>query len=689
MSTGTTLPNNATTAVASPTAEELDFQNERLALERVWRRPPGFLGWLTSTDHKEIGLRYIKTAFGFFVLAGILALHMRIQLAVPKNTFLTNDLYNQFFTTHGTAMMFLFAVPIMEGMGIYLVPLMIGTRNVSFPRLLNFSYYLYLTGGVCLFVGLACNMGPDMGWFAYVPLAGPNYAPGHRMDLWSQMVTCVEISGMAVAVELITTIFKQRAPGMTLNRMPIFVWTQLITSFMIIFAMPAITLCSSMLSMDRLTHIKTHFYNPAEGGDALLWQHLFWFFAHPEVYIIFIPATGFVSDIIVTFSRRRAFGYTALVLSMFATAFIGFGVWVHHMFATPLPRIGQGMFTAASLMIVVPNGVQMFCWLATLWAGRRPRFELPLVWVVAFIVVFMIGGLTGVMLASVSIDRQVTDTFFVVAHLHYVLIGGAVFPLFGAFYYWFPKWTGRMLGTGMGWAHFVLFFIGFNLTFFPMHHLGLRGMTRRRYTYLPDTGWGTLNMLATIGAFLMALGVLAFIINALRSRRSGKIAGNNPWMAGTLEWAACSPPTNYNFLHPPTCHGRDPLWEPAGDTPVITGLSVEKRQVLVTTTLDACPHHRYDLAGESIWPFLLALAVASTLMLGGIFNPWFVPIFIGVATLVLFGWFWTAPALRERPGAQEHAAHRPSLWWLGRRAHTDNPKSHDTKREEAKEPKKP
>jgi cytochrome c oxidase subunit 1 len=661
--------------VPSALADELDRDTERLALDRTWRRPPGFLGWLTTTDHKEIGLRYIKTAFGFFILAGILALHMRIQLAIPSNTFLTNDLYNQFFTTHGTAMMFLFAVPMMEGMGIYLVPLMIGTRNVSFPRLLNFSYYLYLIGGICLFAGLACNMGPDMGWFAYPPLSGPQFAPGHRMDLWSQMVTCVEISGMAVAVEIITTIFKQRAPGMSLNRMPIFVWAQLVTSFMIIFAMPAITLCSTMLTMDRVTHLKTQFYNPAEGGDALLWQHLFWFFAHPEVYVIFIPATGFVSDIIVAFSRRRAFGYTALVLSMIATAFIGFGVWVHHMFATPIPRIGQGMFTAASLMIVVPNGVQMFCWLATLWAGRRPRFHLPLVWIIAFIVVFMIGGLTGVMLASASIDVQVTDTFFVVAHLHYVLIGGAVFPLFGAFYYWFPKWTGRMLNTAAGWWHFALFFVGFNITFWPMHHLGLRGMTRRRYTYAPETGWADLNMLATIGAFLMALGVLVFIINALRSRRRGRVAGDNPWNAGTLEWATTSPPPNYNFLHPPTVRAREPLWENHADAPVITGLSREKRQVLVTTTLDARPHHRYDLAGESVWPFLLAFGVAATLMLGGIFEPWFVPGCIALVTLFLFAWFWTAPALREKPAAGAHPGDKPRLWWLGRRGKSANVKS--------------
>jgi cytochrome c oxidase subunit I+III len=618
------------------------------ALERTWRRPPGFLGWLTTTDHKEIGLRFILTAFIVFLLAGLLALAMRTQLAVPENTFLREDLYNEFFTTHGTAMMFLFAVPVMEGFGLYLIPLMVGTRNVSFPRLLNFSYWVYLAACLLLFIGLLSNTGPDMGWFAYLPLSGPGFAPGHRMDLWSQMVSLSEISALSGAVEIITTVFKQRAPGMSLNRIPLFVWAQVITSFMVIFAMPAVMLGSSMLSMDRLAHISTHFYNPAEGGDVLLWQHLFWFFAHPEVYIIFIPATGFVSTIVATFSRRRAFGYTALVLSMVATAFIGFGVWVHHMFATPIPELGQGLFTASSMMIVVPNGVQMFCWLATLWGGR-PRLGLPLVWVLGFIALFMIGGLTGVILASVQLDLQVHDTMFVVAHLHYVLIGGAVFPLFGAFYYWFPKWTGRMLDTALGWLNFVLFFIGFNLTFWPMHHLGLRGMTRRVYTYLPDQGWAHLNMVATIGAFTIALSALVFIVNVLWSLRRGRVAGPNPWGAGTFEWATASPPPRYNFLHPLTCQGRQPVWENREDAPVVTGLTTEKREVLVTTTHDAAPDHRYELAGESIWPFLLAVGVFVSFAIGGIFHPVAVPVGCGIITLVLFAWFWTGRSYRERP----------------------------------------
>ena len=641
------IDRSATTCLTAEAPPQPDV--DELRLHRTWRRAPGIIGWITSTDHKEIGLRFIVTAMFFFTLAGLLALMMRVQLARPNNRVLGPDLYNQFFTTHGTAMMFLFAVPIMEGFGLYFVPLMVGTRNVAFPRLMNFGYYVYLIAGCALFTGLVCNMGPDMGWFSYVPLAGPAFAPGHRMDLWSQMVTLVEVSTLVGGVEIITTVFKQRAVGMSLNRVPLFVWAQLVTSFMVIFAMPAVMLCSTMLSTDRLAVLNTHIYNPAEGGDAILWQHLFWFFAHPEVYIIFVPATGFVSGIIPAFTRRRMFGYTALVLSMIATAFIGFGVWVHHMFATPVPDLGQGLFTASSLMIVIPNGVQMFCWIATLWGGKI-HLKLPMVWVLGFIAVFIIGGLTGVILASVSLDLQVHDTFFVVAHLHYVLIGGAVFPLFGAFYYWFPKWTGRMLNETMGWVNFGLMFVGFNMTFWPMHHLGLLGMTRRIYTYRAETGWGTLNMLATIGAFVIALSVLSFVVNVLWSWKKGEEAGPDPWGAGTLEWATTSPPPAYNFRYLPTCQGREPLWENRPDAPVVVGLSLSKRETLSTTTLDAAPDHRYDFAGESIWPPLVSASVGFMLLAGGIFHPKYAVYGAIAITITLYGWFWTARKTKEHPG---------------------------------------
>ncbi len=629
--------------ITTPLADEEELRQ----LEETWRKPWGVWGWLTTTNHKDIGLRFIYTAMTFFTFAGLLALGVRIQLAVPSNHFLGPDRYNQFFTTHGSAMMFLFAVPIMEGFGLYLVPLMIGTRNVAFPKLMAYAYYCYLFAGLGLFVSLIFDMGPDMGWFAYTPLSGPSFSPGHRVDIWSQMVTLVELSSLASAVDLIVTILKERAPGMSLNRMPIFVWAQLVVSFMMLFSMPAVMLCSTMLSTDRLANIGTHFYNHVEGGDHLLWQHLFWFFAHPEVYIIFIPATGFVSAIIPTFTRRRMYGYTPLVLSMTATAFIGFGVWVHHMFVTPLPELGQSMFTASSMMIVIPNGVQMFCWLATIWGGK-PRIKLPFVWVLGFVAVFMIGGLSGVMLASIAIDSQVHDTMFVVAHLHYVLIGGAVFPLFGAFYYWYPKWTGRMLGTKLGYLNFALMFIGFNLTFWPLHHLGLHGMPRRVYTYPAEMGWGTANFIATIGAMLQGLSVLVFYINVLVSRRHGKIAGANPWFAGTFEWATESPPPRFNFQHLPTCQGREPVWENQPDAPVVTGLRSDIRELLSTTTLDAEPHHRYDIANDSITPFLLGCATAYMLLGGGIFHPKHAVYAAIAVTVFLWIWFWASG--KKKPG---------------------------------------
>jgi cytochrome c oxidase subunit I len=647
---------------AVPTLIAPDEQ-EHLSLDAVWRRPPGLLGWLCSTNHKDIGIRYVITAFVFFGLAGILALLMRIQLAFPENHFLGPDLYNQFFTVHGTTMMFLFAVPIMEGLGLYLVPLMVGTRNAAFPRLNAFGYYAFVAGGLLLWGGLFVNAGADAGWFAYVPLSGPQYAPGHRVDIWADMITLTEISALAGAVVNLTTVFKQRAPGMSLNRIPLFVWAQVVTAFMIIFAMPAVMVVSGFLAMDRLAQVNTHFFNPAEGGDALLYQHLFWFFGHPEVYIIFVPATGIVSAIVETFSGRRVFGYTAMVLSLIATGFIGFGLWVHHMFATPIPLLGRSFFTGSSMMIAIPTGVQIFCWIATIWTGR-PRLCLPLLFVCGFILVFVVGGLTGVMLASVPIDLQVHDTYFVVAHFHYVLIGGAVFPLFGAFYYWFPKWTGRMLNDSLGRWNFWLLLIGFNLTFFPMHILGLHGMTRRIYTYVAETGWGNLNLLATLGALIIGLSISTFVVNVLLSLKRGAIADANPWLAPTLEWATASPPPSYNFYHLPSVAEGDPLWNTPEAKPVVVGLSHDKREVLNTTIIDAVPEHRYELADDSIWPLALAI-IAGLTMTFVIFTPWAIPGGMFFSMLVLFAWFWrgnepeflTGKSKPETtPGATELAA---------------------------------
>ena len=622
----------------------------RRELEESWRVPGGFAGWFRVVDHRTIGVRYICTAFVFFVLAGLLAALMRIQLAVPGNRFLGPDLYNQVFTVHGTAMMFLFAVPVMEAMGVYFVPLMVGARNIAFPRLVAFSYYVYLFGGIMLFAALLVNSGPDAGWFAYVPLSGPDYTPGKRSDFWAQLITFTEVSGLAVAVALVATIFKLRAPGMTLNRLPLFVWSMLVMAFMVIFSMPSVVTASTFLLLDRL--VGTHFFNPAEGGDALLWQHLFWFFGHPEVYIIFIPALGMVSSIITTFTQRPVFGYHALMLSIVATGFIGFAVWVHHMFATGLPQLGLAYFTAASMIISIPTGVQIFCWIASLWRGR-PTFATPLLFVIGFFVTFVMGGLTGVMLAVIPFDLQVHDTFFVVAHFHYVLIGGAVFPLMGAIHYWFPKLTGRMLDERLGRINFWLLLVGFNVTFFPMHLLGFEGMPRRVYTYPAEMGWGAMNMVASAGALLLVGGGALFLVNVVRSRRGGASAPDNPWHADTLEWATSSPPPVYNFLEIPIVEGQNALWDRTDLAPVVTGLRSDRREVLVTDVMDAEPTARTEFPDPSGWPFACA-AVTSAFFVTSIFTPWALPIFALPIAMTLIGWFW--PDRHERRRDAEAAA---------------------------------
>jgi cytochrome c oxidase subunit 1 len=617
------------------TADDQRLHNQ---LSEAWYVPGGFLGWFTVVDHRTIGKRYITTAFVFFAIAGVMAALMRIQLAFPDNHFVGPDLYNQLFTVHGTAMMFLFAVPVMEAMGVYLVPLMVGTRNIAFPRLNAFSYYVYLFGGIMLFAVTFMNSGPDVGWFSYVPLAGPDYGVGKRSDFWAQLITFTEVAGLAVAVELVATIFKTRAPGMTLNRLPLFVWSILVMSFMVIFAMPSVVLGSTFLLLDRL--VGTQFYNPAEGGDALLWQHLFWFFGHPEVYIIFVPGLGMVSSIVTTFTHRPVFGYTAMVLSLVATGFIGFGLWVHHMFATGLPQLGLTYFTAASMVIAIPSGIQIFCWIASLWRAPSVRLETPMLWVLGFIAIFVLGGLTGVTLAATPFDAQVHDTFYVVAHFHYVLIGGAVFPLLGGVFYWFPKITGRMMNRTLGTWTFWTFFIGFNVTFFPQHLLGLEGMPRRVYTYPAATGWGMWNFVSTVGAMLLVVGGLLLLYNVVVSAHAGELAGDNPWGADTLEWGTSSPPPVYNFLHPPVVEGANALWDRSTEAPpIVVGIDPTCREVLVTGITDAEPSHKTHYPDPSIWPFLSAV-VASAFFVGSIFTAWALPVAILPLIVVLTGWFW-------------------------------------------------
>jgi cytochrome c oxidase subunit I+III len=623
---------------AKPHRRDTDL--DRPALEAVladtWRTPAGFWGSLATVDHKIIGRRYIVTAFVFLVLGGILAILMRIQLAQPEARLLGPDRYNQIFTMHGTNMMFLFAVPVMEAMAVYLIPLMVGTRNIAFPRLNAFSYWMFLAGGTLLWIAFALDMGPDVGWFAYVPLSGPQYAAGKRADIWAQMITFTEVSALAVSVEIVVTILKQRAPGMSLDRIPLFVWSMLVTSFVVIMAMPAVMIASTSLILDRL--VGTHFFNPSEGGDVLLWQHLFWFFGHPEVYIIFLPAVGMVSTMVETFACRPVFGYLALVMALIATGILAFGLWVHHMFVTGLPRLGESFFTASSMAIAIPAGIQIFCWLATLWDGK-PIFKTPLLFVIGFIVTFVIGGLTGVMVASVPFDTQVHDTYFVVAHFHYVLIGGAVFPLLGGIYYWFPKLTGRMMSDSLGKWAFWLIFVGFNLTFFPMHILGLQGMPRRIYTYQPDMPWHGLNMFVSASALILAAGFLVFFVDAIRSARWGMAAGDNPWDAPTLEWATPSPPPSYNFGRIPIVDGSNPLWDERDTLAVAGGLRIDRRELVITTVGAAEPEAREASPRNSIWPFWAAVAT-TVMLIWSIFTPWAVVWGSIPVAIALIGWFW-------------------------------------------------
>jgi cytochrome c oxidase subunit I+III len=607
-------------------------------LAKTWESPPGFLGWFTHVNHRKIGSRFIVTSLIFFALAGVLALLMRLQLVSPENTLLGPDRYNQIFTMHGTTMMFFFAVPAMEGLAMYLVPLMIGTRDMAFPRLSAFGYYVYLIAGIVLYVSLFLGMAPAVGWFSYVPLANIEFSPGKGVGFWTTMITFIELSALTAAVEIIVTIFKQRAPGMSLNRMPLFVWAMLVMSFMIVFAMPTVMVGTVLLALDRIFY--TQFFVIAGGGDPLLWQHLFWFFGHPEVYIILIPALGIVSTIITTFTQKEVFGYTALVLSMVAIGFVSFGLWVHHMFTVGLPHLGLSFFTAASAMITIPSGLQIFCWIASLW-GARIRYATPMLYILGFFAVFVIGGLTGVMVASIPFDAQVHDTYFVVAHFHYVLIGGAVFPFFGGLYYWYPKITGRIMSERIGRWSFALSFIGLNITFFPMHQLGFQGMPRRIYTYLSEMGWENLNLLVTCGAFVLASGFLLTFYNAIVSLRSGEKATSNPWRADTLEWAAASPPENYNFRHLPVVRGRSPLWDERenGERPVVGGIRADRRETLVTTLLDAKPQAVVILPAPSLWPFVLSITVALG-FLGFMFKPILFIVGFFLSFFAIVGWLW-------------------------------------------------
>ncbi len=520
------------------------------------RHNVGILRWLTTTDHKVIGLSYMTTGVGFFLLGGVLALVMRTQLARPDQKILSPGTYNEFFTMHGSIMIYLFVVPFAFGVANYIVPLQIGAPDVAFPRLNALAYWLYLFGGLVMISGfLTASGAANFGWFAYAPLSGATYAPGVGPDLWIVGVVVTSTAGVLGGVNMVTTIFMLRAPGMTMFRMPIFTWNMLVVSTMVLVTFPVLTAALAMLFADR--RLDAHIFEVTKGGTPVLWQHMFWFFGHPEVYIIALPFFGVVTEIFPVFSRRPVFGYKGLIFATLAIGGLSVGVWAHHMFATGVVLLP--FFSALSLLIAVPTGVKFFNWIGTMWRGQI-RFATPMLFAIGFLVVFLLGGITGVQQAMAPIDFNVTDTYFVVAHMHYVIMA-LVLGAFGGIYYWFPKFTGRMLDERLGKIHFWLFFIGINMTFLVQHQLGLEGMPRRVVTYKASDDFGNLNMISTIGSFIIALGALVFVWNAIRSLRRGERAGPDPWDGQTLEWATSSPPPERNFDSLPPIRSERPLFD--------------------------------------------------------------------------------------------------------------------------------
>jgi cytochrome c oxidase subunit I len=620
-------------------------------LRGLWESAPGLRGFFGSVDHKQIGIRYIVTAFIFLALGGLEALLMRLQLARPNLSLLSPEQYNDLFSTHGMTMIFLYASPILSGFSNFLWPLLLGSRDMAFPRLNALSYWIYLASGIFLYAGFLTGNGPNDGWFNYVPYASRDYNPGLNQDFYALGMVFLGISTSVGAANFIVTAFRTRAPGMSINRLPIMVWGTLTASAANLIVVPAVSLAFLMLWMDR--NFGSHFFDPAGAGQPLLWQHLFWIFGHPWVYAIVLPAMGMVSDGLPVFCRRPLVGYSLVALSTVATMILGFGVWVHHMFATGLPGLGLSFFSGASIAITVPSAVAVFAWLATIWLGR-PVITTAFLFYSSMILLFVIGGVSGFMTGSVPVDWQLTDTYFVVAHLHYVLIGINVFPVVGAAYFWFPKMFGRMLDERLGRWNFWTMFLGFNLAFLPMHLAGLLGMPRRIYTYGPGMGWSALNLIISIGSFVFAIGVLLFFINVIRSWKRGVPAGANPWDAPTLEWSVSSPPPPYNFALIPSVGSRHPLWEGRlGEegrlSSIARGMLLDAgKETIGTSALDATPDMILEMPADTYAPLLLALGV-SIVFVGVLLKLWALAAagaILSAAALLL--WLWPRRALRER-----------------------------------------
>ena len=619
-------------------------------LKEVWRTPTGWR-FFTSVNNTSIGLLYIGTALLFFILAGILALVMRVQLAVPDNGLLSPDTYNQVFTMHGTVMMFLFAIPIVEAIAVYLLPNMLGARDLPFPRLSAYAYYAYAFGGLAFFCTIFVGLAPNGGWFMYPPYTGVEFSPGLNADFWLLGIGFIEISAIAGAIELIVGILFTRAPGMTLRRMPVYAWAMLVVAVMIVFAFPAVIAGTALLELERA--FDWPFFIADRGGDPILWQHLFWFFGHPEVYIIFLPAAGMVSTMVPTIAGTPLVGRRAIIVALVGVGFFSFGLWAHHMFTSGLGVLEMSFISAASMAVAIPTGIQVFAWIATLWNGRV-QMTSPALFLMGFMFIFVLGGLTGVMVAVIPFDWQVHDTYFIVAHLHYVLIGGMVFPVFAAMYYWLPLVKGQRMSESLARWVFWMMFGGFNLAFFPMHITGLQGMPRRVYTYDTQLGWDFLNLLSTIGAFVFAFGVLLFIFDAVRTLRRPEKEVGNPWKAPTLEWLTSE---SYGNRSIPRITSVNPLW----DQPTLSeevdrgqhylpGTATGRRETIATSPVSAEPRYLMILPGDSWLPVIAALGTAGFFLLLTVKAMLLAWIFGLMAVGGTIAWLWESdrkPPLKE------------------------------------------
>ncbi len=622
--------------------------------------PTGIWSWLTTIDHKRIGVLYGVTAFLMFFSGGIEAFLIRIQLARPEQNLITPEIFNQMFTMHATTMIFLGVMPLSAAFFNFVVPLQIGARDVAFPRLNAFSYWTFLGGALLLKISWFTHSAPNGGWFGYSPLTGITYNLGHGIDVWILSLQILGIASLAASFNFIVTILNMRAPGMGLMRMPLFTWMTLVTAILLVLAFPVITVALIELYFDR--SFGMNFFNVAAGANPVLWQHLFWVFGHPEVYILILPAMGIVSEVLPVFSKKPLFGYATVVLAGVIIAFMGWMVWSHHMFTVGLGPVANSVFTITTMMIAVPTGIKVFNWMGTMWGGSL-NLKTPMLFAIGFVSMFVIGGISGVMHAVAASDAQQQDTYFIVAHIHYVLFGGAIFAILAGVYYWFPKLTGRMYDERQGQVHFWLMFIGQNVTFFPMHFTGLNGMPRRIYTYYGGMGWDFWNMVSTVGAVLLTVGFLIFIYNMARSWKKGETAGADPWDGRTLEWSIPSPPPEYNFVEVPNVQDRDDWWEekqrrrePAA-VPVIAGGS------------DSDDAHDIHLPQPSYWPFFVSLG----LFIGGMGLVYLINVTdAGIRTLnyvaltttvvgVLIGmvsvYAWSFEPVNDPEPDGEHAAH--------------------------------